>query len=276
MIRPSFAHSLSLQNDHADCPRVPPLAPPPAPTPSHTQRMHPFSLVPAFTHFSASSGGNVAKWAPLKEYVAIVQTLRRLAPMGFWSNSPLSGRSATPGCCDVGLVPWKWNLYHRFRCRAVRHSNGIRHYHRNTWPISSAVNLLMGRRGPVRDAFRHGVGLVPNDFTPKPPAIRLQGEGDTSAGIIMRSFGLRPAPLAVAEATLLPFLFPHEPNPPPSYWSALGSRAVAICTGIRIPIIQPARPVRPQHPPTSRKTSTKLLTCSSKVGSNPIMPGSPP
>ena len=39
-------------------------------------------------------------------------------------------------------------------------------------------DLLVGRGGPVLDAFRHRVGVRPDDLRAHPPALRLQSEGD--------------------------------------------------------------------------------------------------
>src|SRR5690606_38396718 len=56
----------------------------------------PFALVPARMHRSASSGGNVAKCAPLYGFVAMVQTERALRPV------PSSSHGTLAPSCDPG------------------------------------------------------------------------------------------------------------------------------------------------------------------------------
>src|SRR5690606_42055461 len=51
---------------------------------------HAFSGAPAKMHGSIRSGGNTAKWAPLKAFVDTVQTVRLLRPLGCLPHEALS------------------------------------------------------------------------------------------------------------------------------------------------------------------------------------------
>lgn len=110
-------------------------------------------------------------------------------------------------------------------------------------PLAQQEHMLMRGSRPIGHAFRHGIGLVPDDVGTEEPAICTQREGehpgDAEEVFLFQVIDTRPASICACAAGAVCSLLVADPGPAPYAPGCV----------VTVPNIEKQRPVIPQDAP---------------------------